>query len=235
MHLWCKIWKSQVTVRNVDLRVFWGRPWGVFTPQTGLKAIQFYLKWFSTVGTCEKWSFPAFITSLEPRRIKDGIGFLLHKHEMLDCLYIGYSSKVTLRIFTLSELQVLNEKGYKAVENRIQWAAICRILVCGSWGQTNGDGAAERKQAERHVPGGIRGFLITEKRCESHRRVCVIQTWPQQQTSQTGKAEVLFIPTKERFTCAKGHPFILRDFTSPWCCVRFPPARVDFSFLILEL
>lgn len=166
MHLWCKIWKSQVTVRNVDLRVFWGRPWGVFTPQTGLKAIKFYLKWFSTVGTCEKWSFPAFITSLEPRRIKDGISFLLHKHEMLDCLYIGYSSKVTLRIFTLSELQVLNEKGYKAVENRIQWAAICRILVCGSWGQTNGDGAAERTQAERHVPGGIRGFLITEKRCE---------------------------------------------------------------------
>lgn len=118
---------------------------------------------------------------------------------------------------------------------KTEWAAICRILLSGSWGQTNGDGAAERKQAERHVPGGIRGFLITEKRCESRRRVCVIQTWPQQQTSQTVKAEVLFIPTKERFTCAKGHPFILRDFTSRWCCVRFPPARVDFSFLILEL
>lgn len=234
MHLWCKIWKSQVTVRNVDLRVFWGRPWGVFLRNWSqsdtilLKMVFDCRNVWKMICTSIHHIFRATKNKgwhrLPPSQTWD-VGLFIY------WLFLqGYSA-----YFYSEWLQVLNEKGYKAVENRTQWAAICRILLCGSWGQTNGDGAAERKQAERHVPGGIRGFLITEKRCESRRRVCVIQTWPQQQTSQTGKAEVLFIPTKERFTCAKGHPFILRDFTSPWCCVRFPPARVDFSFLILEL
>lgn len=119
MHLWYKIWKSQVIEGNVD-RLLGTTLGSLFTPQTGLKAIQFYLKWFSTVGMCEKWSFPAFLTSFEPRRIKHGIDCLLHKHEMLGIhvgLFIywlflqGYSAYFHSEWITGFEWQRLQSSG----------------------------------------------------------------------------------------------------------------------------